>query len=360
MSHRITLISLIIIIFVASILIIPSLAEVENPQGWAIRNGTVSYGSYNATATEKYQVWVWQKGVFSNATDNTTAVSMELTIPTGEIYSKGSLQNYVGALTKTGDFIQVGIYYKNPIIVSDMHLIVPSIFCSDGKSVFYFDEPYVEGHHYRFVIFYNNGWWIYVKDNDTGKASEIQAYWAHGNEMKWSDVTLESTARNQEDLVTTISQIGSLSNVENETFNIYANGIWTSPSNVTDGSSYEINTIAGETMAHSIPPPFISFFNNYGVNQYEVGFTQHEFHPSSVTISTPTTLPLIPIPTPTTTQTITPIPTPVNSTSIPWIPTKTPNWVKNIYNFYAQGDISNDELNKALQFLIKQGIIKLF
>jgi len=36
-----------------------------------------------------------------------------------------------------------------------------------------------------------------------------------------------------------------------------------------------------------------------------------------------------------------------------------PNWVKGIFNFYAQGNLSDDDLVKALQFLVQQGVIRL-
>lgn len=48
-----------------------------------------------------------------------------------------------------------------------------------------------------------------------------------------------------------------------------------------------------------------------------------------------------------------------NSTSIPTTSVKIPNWVKSVFGHYAQGDLSDNDLIKALQFLIQQGIIKL-
>ena len=38
---------------------------------------------------------------------------------------------------------------------------------------------------------------------------------------------------------------------------------------------------------------------------------------------------------------------------------KIPNWVKSVFGYYAQGNLSDDDLIKALQFLIQQGIIKI-
>jgi hypothetical protein len=39
--------------------------------------------------------------------------------------------------------------------------------------------------------------------------------------------------------------------------------------------------------------------------------------------------------------------------------TEIPNWVKGVFNFYAEGKLSDGDLIKALQFLIKQGIINV-
>ena len=47
-----------------------------------------------------------------------------------------------------------------------------------------------------------------------------------------------------------------------------------------------------------------------------------------------------------------------NQTSVTLAP-KIPNWVKAVFGYYAQGNLSDDDLIKALQFLIQQGIIKV-
>ena len=41
------------------------------------------------------------------------------------------------------------------------------------------------------------------------------------------------------------------------------------------------------------------------------------------------------------------------------MPSKIPTWVKGIFSYYGQGQMSDDELINAIQFLIQQGIIKL-
>lgn len=40
-------------------------------------------------------------------------------------------------------------------------------------------------------------------------------------------------------------------------------------------------------------------------------------------------------------------------------PSKIPSWVKHIFIFYGQGQVSEDELLSALKFLIQQGILKI-
>ena len=52
-------------------------------------------------------------------------------------------------------------------------------------------------------------------------------------------------------------------------------------------------------------------------------------------------------------QTVIPVQAPqINGTAIP-------HWVKAVFAYYAQGNLSDGDLIKALQFLIKQGIINV-
>ena len=76
---------------------------------------------------------------------------------------------------------------------------------------------------------------------------------------------------------------------------------------------------------------------------------------STLQLSTPTSTTTNSIPTPVnpTNPNPTPIPTP------PGEPASIPKWVKGIFSMYAQGQLSDSDLVQALQFLIKQGIIKV-
>lgn len=52
--------------------------------------------------------------------------------------------------------------------------------------------------------------------------------------------------------------------------------------------------------------------------------------------------------------------TPITIPPSPTTPSKIPTWVKAIFGYYAQGNLSDDDLIKALEFLIKQGILKVY
>jgi len=92
-------------------------------------------------------------------------------------------------------------------------------------------------------------------------------------------------------------------------------------------------------------------FNYYG--QTSTSSTTTSSHsssslPSTSTPSAPTSTPTASTPT---------VPTTISPSTT--TPSKIPNWVKGIFSFYAEGKLSDDDLIKALQFLIQQGIIKV-
>lgn len=51
-----------------------------------------------------------------------------------------------------------------------------------------------------------------------------------------------------------------------------------------------------------------------------------------------------------------PIPTPIPSALDP--SAKMPNWVRSLFNLYSKGEISYNDINNALKFLIQTGIVK--
>ncbi len=52
-------------------------------------------------------------------------------------------------------------------------------------------------------------------------------------------------------------------------------------------------------------------------------------------------------------------PSEVPSEDIVKIEQKIPDWVKNTFKWFVEGQISEDEVINAIQFLIKEGIIKI-
>jgi hypothetical protein len=88
----------------------------------------------------------------------------------------------------------------------------------------------------------------------------------------------------------------------------------------------------------------------YNATSYDSQVTNFDNMVSSLQLSTPTT-------TAPTTQT--------STTTNPTVPTTPgafgpiPKWVKGVFGMYAQGQLSDSDLVQALQFLIKEGIIKV-
>jgi hypothetical protein len=92
----------------------------------------------------------------------------------------------------------------------------------------------------------------------------------------------------------------------------------------------------------------------YNATNYDSQVTNFDNMVSSLQLSTPTN-------TTSTTQTTTTT-NPNNPTPSPTTPGAfgpIPKWVKGIFGMYAQGQLSDNDLVQALQFLIKEGIIKV-
>jgi len=242
--------------------------------------GIVLVPSSSLADNTNLQSWTWQKGIETHTLDNMTLVEMDLTIPAGEINSKGNLHNYVWAYTNTGDFLQVGIVFKDSII-PDTTYKAGSIFYSDGKLPFYFDEPYVEGHHYRFVMHFDKGWRLYVKDDVSRKESNVLFDRIHGDAIVKAGVFLESISLDSQDLVTTGPSMGTLSNIKDETLTLYANGSLVS-SNAYYFETPKISEKVGVYMVNYISPPEASVFKSSGEGKYEVGFSEQEYQPTAV------------------------------------------------------------------------------
>lgn len=101
----------------------------------------------------------------------------------------------------------------------------------------------------------------------------------------------------------------------------------------------------------------------FNVNNMNIaGLSSNVITPSSTTI-TATTQSSTSSTTPQVTQSSTPQVMPqIAVTSVPTLssmPSTIPVWVKGIFNYYGQGQMSDNELINAINFLVRQGIVKL-
>ena len=292
---------------------------------------------------------IWQKGEYTFANSGDDNTGMTLTLPNGKINSQSILLNYVylrtdqsdeSELRNGGGFIQVGIVYPNSQKTNTSYDDM-DFFYSDGIAPFPIDHPYNVGAKYTFQIFYDTDfWWIHVTDDVSGKKTTIKADWASGNNITDAGIVLESLSlvqQYQPDKLSTLSQIkdvGTLSNILDQRFFIGSknDNFW-----VTDtfqgwtlheqDESEALVVDVHILMRHIVPPQFVLFENNNGF--YEVGFekTQVESIPNSYNEYTSDN--------------------------------KIPDWVRNIFIWYGEEQISEDELLNAIKFLVNQGIINL-
>jgi len=291
----------------------------------------------------EWEFSVWQKGeyTFANSGDNNTG--MTLTLPNGKINSQSILLNYVylktdqrdpSELRNGGGFIQVGIVYPNSQKINRAYDDM-DFFYSDGIRPFPIDHPYNVGAKYKFQIFYSTDfWYIHVTDDVSGKKTTIKADWASGT-LTEAGIVLENLSLlqpYQPDKVITPSQtdVGTLSNILDQRFFIGSDNGTFWVTDTTQGWNNESDRLVVDVhiLAHRmVPPQFVLFENNNGV--YEVGFekTQVESIPNSY-----------------------------NEYSSD---NKIPDWVRNIFIWYGEEQISEDELLNAIKFLVNQGIINL-
>lgn len=290
--------------------------------------------------------WLWQKGVTTFAKDGDSATTMTLTLPSGQINSQSVLLNYLEIFTdqydpqktRKGDgYIQVGVVYPNfqqtGLSYDDM-----TFFYYVGHGAVSVEHPYNVGAKYTFQIFYEDGWWIYVTDDVSDKRTFIKSDLTSGKLTRVS-IVLENIGvytpyqlDSKPNTLTQTKDVGTLSNIVDQQFYVGNRAGVKLPSNVITGWDNEYQRINVDThtlVQHIAPPQFALFENNNGV--YEVGF-------ESVSNSEPIVEPEL--------------------FSNPESESKLPEWVRNIFIWYASGEIGEDDLINALQFLIKEGIIK--
>jgi len=262
----------------------------------------------------------WQKGVEATAGYGTSAVKMEFSIPNGKAEANSSISNYVFLWTDTGDFIQAGFIYDNTY---HHQIVIPgSTFYSDGFSHFNILHPYRKGILNEVIIRYDDGWKILFRDTEVNYESQADVDWATGTRIVKGGMILENTVVDRDDIILKIEEFGSLSNVKDQRFYFLSNGNWYTPENIVYGYDVEREFESKEWMIYQIPPPEWTLFKKIG-DSFEVGIQEQL------------------------------------KTEIQFDENKMPEWVRNIFIWYGQGTISEGELINALQFLIKEGILKV-
>lgn len=124
--------------------------------------------------------------------------------------------------------------------------------------------------------------------------------------------------------------------------------------NISSGKSFDINSGSIFGSGGLVRSGYTYQFTFVDSGTYDYHCAAHPWMTGQIIVGQTSNVP-IPKPTPPTHPTPpAPIPTPpvLDSTS------KIPQWVKSLFNLYGQGQISYDDLNNALKFLIQSGIIK--
>jgi len=137
---------------------------------------------------------------------------------------------------------------------------------------------------------------------------------------------LENTS-SEEDFVLSCDKIGSLENVEDQKlfFGIH-NQNWREPQNLRFGYDETREFMAGDWLVHQQPPPDFVTITAKG-DSYEVGFDcQKQIKIEEPIVKTKQRL---------------------------------PDWVRNVFIWYGDGIVSEDEIINAIKFLVSEGIIQL-
>ena len=301
----------------------------------------------------EWEFYNWQIGSLVYPNDGDTETAMTLTLPDGKINSQTVLLNYVGAFTDPfdvfkervgGGFMQIGVVYPN-FQIADKDYDDMDFFYSDGITPFPINHPYNVGAKYTFQIFYDNGWWLYMTDDVSNKETFIEADWASG-ELISAHIILENLGsaqkyqvNNKPNTMSQIEDVGTLSNIEDQILFIgsKAGGLYPASETIPfRGYEYEKIILESHAKAHHISPPeFVLFENNYGV--YEVGFelTLAEAQENARVLAEAQE----------------------KDAYNQYSNDKIPNWIKDIFVWYGQDKISEDELLNAIKYLIIEKIL---
>jgi len=293
----------------------------------------IGFASSQSVYSEEYEHWFWQKGVEVNAEPGENSAKTIFSIPISKTNSNFKTLDYVFIFTDTGDFIRAGVVYESTIRTS--YLTPVSFFFSDDKTQYLTLHPYRPSIKNEVSIYYNNGWKISFLDTEVNYFQEFDAGWASGKSITYGGIVLENSA-NEQTVISSCDFIGTIENIKDQKlFFGINNREWREPQVARSG--YEINqqSISGNTLLHQISPPDFAYIT---VTQsgYEIGFDC----PKNQLEQTPDTETLI-------TQ------LKISKQS------QIPDWVKNTMRWYAEEKISEQEMINALQFLVKEGTIKL-
>lgn len=262
--------------------------------------------------------WTWQKGGNFNSDNQVTGVKVNIETPKGEINSKGSLLDYVWVTTNTGDFIQLGFIFSNTQ-QSKTGFHSQSIFYSDGINPFYYlKEPYEQNEVYELKIFYDEKWWISVKDKNNNE-TKIMIDWTHGNTTKRGGVFLESVALDSESLVDTKEEVASLENTTHLNFLILKEDSEIEQK-LTEHNSWSGIQQIGNYLVHFTVPPKNTIFKQNFENQYNIGF---DFEINSEQLNL-----------------------------------QVPYWFQKVIDWNRQGLVTDIDISNAIKFLMKNSLTR--
>jgi len=292
----------------------------------------IGLASNQSGYSEQYEHWFWQKGVEGNAEVGENSAKTIFSIPESKTNSNFKTLDYVFIFTDTGDFIRAGVVYEST--TRNGYLIPVSFFYSDDKTHYLSLHPYRPSIENEVSIYYNNGWKISFLDTEVDYFQEFDASWASGKSINYGGIVLENSANGQT-IISSCDYIGTMNIIDQKFFFGTNNGDWREPQIVRTG--YEINqqSISGDTLLYQIPPPDFTYITETQ-SGYEIGFdcpkNQLEQTPEPETLITQLE---------------------ISQKS------QIPDWIKNTMKWYADEKISEQEMINALQYLIKEGTIKL-
>ena len=291
----------------------------------------IGFASNHSVYSEEYEHWFWQKGVEANAEEGENSAKTIFSIPESKTNSNFKTLDYVFIFTDTGDFIRAGVVYESTI--RNGHLTPVSFFYSDDKTHYLSLHPYRPSIENEVSIYYNNGWKISFLDTEVNYFQEFDADWASGKSINYGGIVLENSA-NEQTIISSCDYIGIIDNIiDQKLFFGTNNREWQEPQIVRWGYEIDQQSISGDTLIHQISPPDFAYITETQ-NGYEIGFDcpKNQFEQTPETLMTQLK---------------------ISQKS------QIPDWVKNTMKWYVEEKISEQEMINALQYLIKEGTIKL-